>query len=151
MTASSFQLLPSWFPPRRFNTPSAGQAVTVIFALLLTTVCIPQAHADNTEKTTQPKNCPDGYILLNPGDYSAKPQIQCVAGSSVLTLKTGNIFSVTLPGNASTGASWALRALPAELMLADMMHQRAAECTEKTVGCGELRLSIFRRQIKERE
>lgn len=136
------------FPSRRqfrlFNKQPAGRTVTTAFVLLLAVSGVPHAHADSTEKATQLKNCPNGYILLNPGDYSRKPQIQCLTGTSGLTVKPGDAFAVSLPGNASTGATWSLRTLPAELLLEDMTHHRAAECTEKTVGCGDITTLLFR-------
>lgn len=138
-----------FFPSRpqfnRLNKQPAGRTVTATFVLLLAVSGGPHAHADSTAKASHEKNCPNGYISLNPGDYSRKPQIQCLTGTSWLTVKPGAVFSVSLPGNASTGASWSLRTLPAELLLEDMTHHRAPECTDKTVGCGgDITTLLFR-------
>ena len=69
----------------RRNTGLSVILLPVISAVL-------PAHAESTDKVEQ--HCPGGYILLNPGDNSTKPQTQWLAGVSGLTLKSGNAFSM---------------------------------------------------------
>lgn len=64
--------------------------LSVIFLPFISAVM--PAHAESTDKVEQ--HCPGGYILLNPGDDSRKPQTHCLTGFSGLTLKSGDAFSM---------------------------------------------------------
>ena len=50
------------------------------------------------------------------------------------TVQAGEIFTLELPANPTTGYGWIIRTMPAQIALLDMSYQPAADCNDKT-GC----------------
>jgi inhibitor of cysteine peptidase len=90
--------------------------------------------------------CTSGYFSLETGDYSKEPEKKCLPETSgKFTVNDGDRFSINLPGNSSTGASWGLRSMPDTLMLMDVYYRRATRCDKELLaGCGGIATYIFK-------
>lgn len=88
--------------------------------------------------STSYADCTAGYFSLVTGDYSKAPDKICLTGhAQKIVVKSGALFSINLPANPTTGATWALRSLPQPLMLMSTDFQESPRCKKSgMVGCG---------------
>ncbi len=66
------------------------------------------------------------------------PLGSAMAGTTMLSksVKNGERFDISLRSNPSTGYTWMLRTLPAQLMLVSARYSQSADCKAGVTGCG---------------
>ncbi|THD53484.1 proteinase IV [Enterobacteriaceae bacterium ML5] len=66
------------------------------------------------------------------------PLTSAMAGTTMLSksVKNGERFDISLRSNPSTGYTWMLRTLPAQLMLVSARYSQSANCKAGVTGCG---------------
>ncbi|MGR2663253.1 protease inhibitor I42 family protein [Chromobacterium haemolyticum] len=120
--------------------------------LIVTSFCLIPATCFSSEKAAPMKSESFGYYDLNIGDYSAPEQHHDLPkeGNGHIEVNLDRNFSITFPDNPSTGASWGLRILPAELMFLSSSHKPSDKCGVANnegvplVGCGGFTTYIFK-------
>ncbi|MDQ1092095.1 inhibitor of cysteine peptidase [Xanthomonas sacchari] len=81
-------------------------------------------------------DCARGAIALVNGNADQLSPKTCLApGMKPFPLQRGQMFTITLSENGSTGSAWALRTLPAPLSLLDIEHAPGTNCASGQMGC----------------
>ncbi|MCP4954182.1 MAG: protease inhibitor I42 family protein [Photobacterium aquimaris] len=103
------------------------------------------AFASESAQTAPQPPCDAGFTTIVTGDYSKAPQQTCLPTDpkQAVTMKLGQTFTLSLPANPSTGASWALRSMPNSLMLLSVDYHNSPQCKKGMIGCGGFRSYTF--------
>lgn len=115
-------------------------------AMMVTSIFLIPTTVFSSEQAAHEESDSFGYYELDIGDYSKPKHHYSLPkkGVGTIQVKQNGVFSITFPANATTGYSWALRALPEELMLVDSNYRNADECKGRKVGCNGFTTYTFK-------
>lgn len=107
-----------------------------MLSTMIAASALPAAASGQPTPAANPADCPSGFISLVTGDQSKPAEATCLSPqSNNRAFNTDQVFTVNLPANAGTGGAWALRQMPASVMLLGIGQQPSPDCKEGMVGC----------------
>lgn len=112
-------------------------AINTLFLLTLCCTGITSVSAEPAKPLLSLSKCPSGYFTVITGNYNKVPEQQCLSEApETISVPVDATFSITLPANPTTGATWGLRHMPDSVMLMSAGYSPSPTTAPEIVGSG---------------
>lgn len=113
--------------------------LTLISILVLALGCmrIPSVSAEPNGQVLSLNKCPMGYLTVITGNYNKAPAQQCLSDQSeTIKVPVDSAFSINLPVNPTTGATWGLWHMPDSVILLSAGLSTSTTNQTEVIGSG---------------
>ncbi|ENX4473611.1 protease inhibitor I42 family protein [Enterobacter roggenkampii] len=112
-------------------------AIKTFFLLTLCCTGITSVSAEPARPLLSLSKCPAGYFTVITGNYSSALIQQCLSEApETISVPVDATFSITLPANPTTGATWELKHMPDSVMLISAGYSPSPTSRSEVVGSG---------------